>query len=521
MIARLKVPIAILFLTFLAYARVIGYEFVYDDVGQIVENRNLQSWSEVPLYFTQHSWSHADSGGGTYYRPLFLVWLLLNRSLFGLAAWAWHTSALSLHLLCTLAVYFLARRLTASDAAAGFASLIFGLHPVHVEVVSWISGANESLMALLVLTSFLCFLHADESDRRRLYLAASLALYALAALAKETALILPLVVFAYRWIAAPADGESGLRRIRSAFEQSASYLFVTALYFAARVTAIGGFGQIHTVLSASTILLTWPSLIWFYVKHLILPVGLSAFYDTPYVMKATVSTVLLPGIFVAVAGALVLFVARQSSAMRSAAIILILPLLPVLNIAVFQEGDIAHDRYLYLSSVGLSIIVAVVLTRLQLGAPLLGLPAAQAVATASLVVLMIVGTAVQNQHWASNLLLYYRGIGIAPDSAVARNNLANEIFERGLHAEAIAMYREVLQKKPDFWLSNYNLGFSLLKLGHPDEAEAYFNRSIAINPSDADQYYYLGIAQMKLNRPEEAAINMRRATEIRAALTHS
>jgi hypothetical protein len=109
--SRRVIPIAILCITFITFISVVGFEFVYDDDGQILGNQNIQSWAKVPHYFTHHSWSHLYANvAGTYYRPLFLIWLLLNHSLFGFAPAGWHLTTLALHLGCTVAVYWLATR---------------------------------------------------------------------------------------------------------------------------------------------------------------------------------------------------------------------------------------------------------------------------------------------------------------------------------------------------------------------------------------------------------------------------
>ena len=144
-------------LTFIVYAGTLGFEFVYDDHEQVLENNYVHSWRFVGHYFTGHVWSNLYAKDpGNYYRPLFLLWLRVNHMLFGLEPWGWHLTTALAHLFATYLVYLLAVRLVRDPVTAGFAALIFGLHPVHIEAVAWVSGVTEPLLAVLLIPSFLC-----------------------------------------------------------------------------------------------------------------------------------------------------------------------------------------------------------------------------------------------------------------------------------------------------------------------------------------------------------------------------
>src|ERR1700742_5226032 len=84
---------AVLLLTFAVFAPSIGYQFVYDDESQVLNNPQILSWSSFPHYFTANAWSHLWASTG-FYRPLFLVWLRLNYWIFGRTPWGWHLSTI-------------------------------------------------------------------------------------------------------------------------------------------------------------------------------------------------------------------------------------------------------------------------------------------------------------------------------------------------------------------------------------------------------------------------------------------
>jgi tetratricopeptide (TPR) repeat protein len=528
----------VLALTFAAYVGTLGYQFVYDDRSQIVDNRFIRSWQYMPRYFTGHSWNHLYPHLlGNYYRPTFLIWSLVNHMLFGLNAFWWHLTAIALHVSATLLVYLLARRVLKDQFSAGIAALIFGLHPVHIEAVAWVSGATESLLAVLLIPAFLSYLNwrdsgaetaeptitVEESSAKKSrshwkWIAVSLVLYWVAMFAKETALVLPILICVYEWIyGSRGSGPRGqFNRARKALLRAAPYIALTCVYLSIRSLALSGLSHAVTPLPTSTILLTWPSLVWFYLKLLFWPVGLSAFYDTPYVAQAGFVNFYLPCVAVITIGIALWLWARRSKEVAFATALLILPVLPLLNLSVFIQGEIAHDRYLYLPSIGFSMMAAVALRRINFGSvKLFGQPALQVISTLMITALLGFGTASQNLYWANGLLLYYRGVTIAPNNDIAKNNLANEMVERGMYEEAVNLYTQVIEHNPAYWLANYNLGYAYYRLGMLDEAEKHFTRALELNRLDPDEFARLSLTQMKLGRLDDAEATMRRAIEIR------
>jgi hypothetical protein len=218
---RLLPWIAVL-LAVVVYVGVLSYPFVYDDLGQIVGNSRLQSVEFLPQYFLQNVWSQPGRQiTSNYYRPFFLVWLMINYQWFEWEPAGYHAAAIALHALVTLLVYGLAVRTLKDRLAAGFAALVFAVHPLHVASVAWVSGANEPEFALFFLAAMLCYprwsgsrlpaagsqpetshsprrtspqLAVYSSDSRAagsglpIWFVWSLACYALALLSKETAI---------------------------------------------------------------------------------------------------------------------------------------------------------------------------------------------------------------------------------------------------------------------------------------------------------------------------------------------
>src|ERR1035438_9309792 len=92
------------------YAQALYFEFVYDDLGQIVSNPQIKSWTRALWYFRTHVWAQV-SRRAMYYRPVYMLWLTANFKLFGLNPFYWHLAVIGLHLVCCVLVYLLVFRL--------------------------------------------------------------------------------------------------------------------------------------------------------------------------------------------------------------------------------------------------------------------------------------------------------------------------------------------------------------------------------------------------------------------------
>ncbi len=515
-------PLIAAVLVAVAYARAPGLGFVFDDDVTVKANPYITSGSYIPSYFTQHIWSHLMLARKNYYRPVFLLWLLGNYKEFGTDALGWHLSSLLLHLGNTILLYFLALRFTRERFAALGACLIFGLHPVQVENVAWVSASTELLGSFLTLASVLCYLRSLEAAGRRvLWLAGSVFLYALAVLTKETAIIVPAIVFLHEWVGRPVaeEGAQAAGRIRGAtlaasFRESLPFVVATVGYLAARIAVLRGMGHTVVQLTKWQLAETIPGVLKAYLFHALWPARLSAFYDYPYVTEFSVRNVLLPAALVVGAALLLILSVRKSPEAQIAAVWMVLSILPVLDIGVFPRGEFVHDRYLYQPLIGLALLTGLGIAELERRWRSPGARWRLRSACAAVALALGILTYHQTIFWTDNFTLYSRGVEVAPHNAFANNNLGSELMNRGQWGPAMEHFQKAIQYAPQFYLAYYDLGLGYYQAGRFADAEACFKRSIEIVPEYADSHLFLGMVYYRTDRLPQAIESLRQAIRL-------
>jgi cytochrome c-type biogenesis protein CcmH/NrfG len=507
--------------TVLAYLGTLSFGFVYDDKPVIVDNVVIRSWRFLAHYFIpQISADIAPPSSGTFYRPIALLWLRLNYAIFGLHPSGWHFAMLACHVLTTYLVFVAVEKLSGNRRTAAVAAILFGLHPVHVENVAWLSSVNDLLMSVLLLASFLAYLNFRDGRKLKLWMATSLLLFLLALLSKETAAAFPLLIFGFAVIFARPRATENSNLVWSALKDglvSIPFFMVLVTYLAARRMMLHGLVQPIAPLSWTTMVLTSPSVLWFDLKHLLFPISSSEFYSLAYVTVPGFENFLLPilclvGALVA-AGYWVSMLPDPRLAVFASGFAFV-TILPTLYLRAIAPGDFVHDRFLYLPSVGIVILVALTLEQVSTSKTLQrsSAPVKWAV-VAILCAAAFVGTLSHQVQWASNILLYQNGIKSAPQNLVVQDNLANELANMGRYDRAVPLYLNALQRDPRFWPSNYNLGYAYYRTGRFSEAEDYLKRAIQIDDKDPDEFIYLARAQMERGELVQAAQNAERALQ--------
>jgi len=252
----------VLAVTLAVFWRALSGEPVYDDLLMVGRNPWIRDLARLPDLLTRGYWDFLEPEKAQdigYWRPLTALALSVGYRLADGAPIGFHALGLTAHLVATACAFALARRFLSGALAPGLVALVFGLHPMHVESVAWITALNDPLFGALGLAALLLFLRWRERGSRGLPLGAAAA-FATALLAKELAVtILPMaLVLDVLRPREPRPGEALPGPFAAPPEPGRAYgpfATVLVLYFLARClvfrSALGGLDRITTDFGAS------------------------------------------------------------------------------------------------------------------------------------------------------------------------------------------------------------------------------------------------------------------------------
>jgi tetratricopeptide (TPR) repeat protein len=373
-------PLVLALLATLAvYVRALSGELVYDDLQMIARNPGLRSLSGIPALFGQGYWDFLgaeNAGYSGYWRPLTATVLALAHAVGDGRTEVFHGACILVHLLATWAAWALAWRILRSGTAAFFTALLFGLHPVHVESVAWITALNDPLFGLFGLLALLAFVRWRERGSRGVPLVAAACL-ALALLAKELALaILPMLLAVDLLRARSGDRDLTpdrrfLVRIVAPARAYGAFVVVLLGYYAARVAVFGewtgGLERTTTYfgVSAARLALLRVELLGGGLGLLAWPVGLNVFRPFHPSLALTHPAVLGAAAALLVWAALLMLALRKRRRDEVLALIFAAAgIVPILGRVASLGRFPLSDRFLYLPVLGFALYLSARVPRL-------------------------------------------------------------------------------------------------------------------------------------------------------------
>ncbi len=467
-----------LLMAVMLYVNTLSGEFVYDDVPQITRNMLIQDNSNLWRAMFSDVWAfkRGDAAAvSNYWRPSFVLWLIININLFGFETFGWHLFNIFMHAGVVALAFFLLRRLKVSLRVAGAIALIFAAHPVHTESVAWISGSPDLILSLALLGS-MWFVSLHGKEQTKLRWAMAVALYLIALGAKEIAIFYPVIVFVMLWRSgARAAGEEGLPFAR-ALKLALPFAAIAVVYLIIRQSILGSLAQWpEGGADTKSAILSAPVVFSFYLRQLVFPYWIGPSYPLRPVTSANLGlfNFVFPLIVSLAVAGWMLWRARHSKLARIGLALFALPLLPAMNIAAFVPEQIVHDRYLYLPLLGFLMMTIPPLAALLEHAKASDAGERPWLVYALAVVLCVplgVQTIRYNFAWLSNDALWQWGIKSDPTGARNYQQYGAEMYEQKRFAEAIQSFDSSLQIAP-LLLSYLGRGRSLIELKRFEEGE--------------------------------------------------
>jgi len=561
------------------YYNALSNGFVFDDYLLVVERAAL------PQVASQPALGFSPKVVG--YRPLRTLSYVLDYRLGGLDPWIFHLSNLVYHWLTACLVFLVTAQLMANDAGvrgqesgvspsdprlwtldprlrvALFAALLWALHPIQTDAVTYISGRRDILTGLFFFLGLYAFLRLRTSDPglrtrgRVVWVGVAFLAYGLGLLSKEMAVTLPLVMLSYDFVCVvrvqevrfgwPYIRELGRGVGRAVWRHKYFYLLLLVgaacfSWYAAFVILpswrIAWYGD-----SLANNFLT-TARIWVYYLYLLLwPLRLLADYTGAF---AVTQSVFDPRAWLAVAILLALFattiaVLRYSRLGAFSMMWVAITLLPVSHI--IPHPEMMAEHYLYIPSFGFCLFVALALARLtessspwpspHRGEGALPLPFRErvgvrvfamsprwwrAVVGYVLIVTLLSfyawRTVVRNRDWRDDLTFYSRLVQENPYSARAFLGLGLVYDHRGLPRVAIQQYYKGLRLNPRDPRLYTNLGAAHQKLGELGLAERAYQAALKTGFRDSALLNNLGFLYTEKREFDKAQAALERAERL-------
>ncbi len=507
--ARRALPAALLAVVALAtYAASVPGGFVWDDRPLIVENRLIKEPASLAALLTSGFWETGDRYDRfrSFFRPVVSLTYAADHAVWGLNPIGYRLTNLVLHFLCCFLVYRIARGEGLGAAAALAGGLLFAVHPVHVESVAWISGRTDLLCGVLLLGAFLAHRRAEASARPGSWRAGSLGFFLAALLSKEMAATLPALIAADRYLTV----RSGSRRIRTALTGAIPYLAVLAVYLVARRAALGSEAEPLYRLSLESHAATALFVLGRYTTLLLLPFGLDAHH--PFEPLRSIASPL------AVLGLAVVGVAAFA-AVRAAGrwprscfwiVWIYCSLAPVLAFGTFGDVLLA-DRFLYIPSVGLSLLLARgVASTLRWSVPFGRVALASASAIVAVFGLL---AGARSLVWKDDLALFRNMAETSPRSAMVRCNLGLAYYHRGDYARAREEFQAAIDIVPSYALAHNNLAAGFERDGDLVAALRSYEAALRYAPRQLETQVNVANLMTRLGREREGLARLRDLVE--------
>ena len=497
---RIIFYLIIVAVSFFVYYNSLNNDFVFDDESVVQNNISIQTLSNIPKFFTAEEGFHKVIG--RYYRPVVSSLYATDFALWGLKPFGFHLTNVIIHVIASLLLLMILLKLF-GDYKYGLLSaligaLIFAVHPVHTEAVSWISGRTDSLTTLFFFLAFLFYIKYSEEGNKKLFLIVSVIAYFLGLLSKEMIVTMPVLMFLYDYFFKRRDVEWFKKNaLPYIVFISATVVFVLIRYLVLkdvvdRTTYMYFYGK-DTQTAVFTMFKTIPV----YFRLLVFPLNLLYHYNgvLPDANSIVDLRVLFSVVFILAMIGVSFFIQKKYGVVSFAILFFFVSLLPVMNF--IPTMNFMAERFLYLSSFALSVLVSYVLIKF------LNEKNKNLLITMFLLIVVVFGylTYKRNFDWKNNDTLYATADG--KDGSVLLVNAGNLYANKKNFDEAEKRYRRAIEIRDNSVLAHHNLGLIYLVRGDIDSAEIKFKKGLSIDSLAPDGYFQLAnIYRQEGNLPE-------------------
>jgi tetratricopeptide (TPR) repeat protein len=512
--------------TIAAYSNCFSGVFVLDDDASILQNATLRHLGDLRAVLTPLSGGGLTVDG----RPILNLSFAINYAISGTAVWSYHAVNLLIHVLGALALFGVARRVLEAGsgrpgeparrlAPAPFAfavAILWAVHPLNTESVTYVAQRAESLMGLFYLLTLYCFIRyaaGRTSPRRagsRVWAILSVLACFLGMGTKEVAVSAPIAVLLVDRLFC-SGSLPGAWRARKGYYLALFSSWILLVALAWHTGSRGGTSGFGSGVSAWKYWATQPAAVMRYLKLAVWPNPLVFDYGTEWArgLAQIAGPALLTGGLLGAA----LYGLIRNRAWGVLGFCFFALLAPTSLVPGNRQTAAEHRMYLALIPVLIAALAAVglLLERIARSSGKDSPAGSESRAAAGLAFLALLAavpaafaTFGRNSDYASELRLYGDSAAKMPDNAYAQANYGTALLFAGDCAEAEAHLKAALRSDPGLQDAEDNLGNVCSSLGRYEEAEVHYRRAIRINPRFAQAHDNLAKTFLKEDRVAEA-----------------
>jgi protein O-mannosyl-transferase len=504
----------------LAYATSFKGVFIFDDTYYLVVNAPIvQSFS----------WDTIASPA-TISRPVIGLSLAFNYAISGMNPWSYHAFNLLVHLAAALALFGLVRRtLSSENLKAQFGdqstflalaiALIWAVHPLQTQSVTYIIQRCESVMGLCYLLTLYAAIRSFAAEKKERWIAAAIAACACGMLAKQVMVTAPVVVLIYDYLFVSDSLKAALNKHKNLYGGlAATWIVLAVVVMASPVNPTAGFAV--QAITPFDYFKSQFQVIIYYFRLALFPNALCI--DYAWQKAESLKDILPYAILVVGMQAATAWGVWRRKAISFLGVWFFGILAVTSSFMPFEDLIFEHRMYLPLAA----IVTAVVLgshifgkhliekiTSTMASANQLGYGAAVLLLT---IIVALFGylTSERNRDYQSEIAMWRDVIKKRPDNTRAYNNLGVELLNVGNVDEAQTLFSEAAGRKPDYAEAQYNLGRVWLRRGDIETGKSFLLKAVQIKPNYEDAHFKLGQAFGVQNNLSDAHTHFLEALKI-------
>lgn len=494
---------SVLVLTFLVLSPALRNGWTnLDDPIYILENNLIKelSWESIRQMFTTFQVNGS-------YNPLVLLSWAVDYHFSELSPSFYHYTNLFLHLIVVSLVFYLALLLSKNKWVAFGTSLLFGIHPMHVEAVAWVTARKDLLYTLFYILGLIAYYFYQENKAHSYkwyYFFLCFMCYVLSLFSKGSAITFPLILWAMDYLKKRKD-------IQLLFFEKIPFIILSIVftYISIKAQDLGEALQFRAFYSVFDSLSVGFYGYLDYLIKLVVPYRLSGLHPYPTPSGTPVpwyfSVAAIP--VLAIAGYCISKIRTNRTLVFGFAFffITLIPVIQVLSFAI----SVTADRFTYLPYFGLFYLITIGIVWIMHNRP--KFKKLSIVLVTGFLLFLSIKTFSYSKIWKNSDTVWSRVIKFYPDYFVSYVNRAAYRIEIGQLEKALKDCDKAIILKPNYYLAYYNRGYIYSKLGNIEKAIDNYTQTITLNNNSFQAYQNRGILYVQLNRLDDAYSDFNRA----------